>query len=131
MSQRPASSSSPPRCTRRPGARCRASVSWPRSCARPPSSPPGAQSLGVAVPGPFDYERGISLVRHKLLELHGVDLRSELAAALGFAPSSIRFLNDAAAFALGEWWVGAARGHRRAVGITLGTGLGSAFLDAG
>jgi glucokinase len=54
-----------------------------------------------------------------------------LAAALGFEPASIRFVNDAAAFALGESWVGAARGHRRVVGITLGTGLGSAFLDSG
>ncbi len=92
---------------------------------------PGSERLGVAVPGPFDYEGGISLVRHKLRELHGIDLRRELAAALGFEPASIRFLNDAAAFVLGESWVGAARGHRRVVGITLGTGLGSAFLDAG
>jgi glucokinase len=92
---------------------------------------PGSERLGVAVPGPFDYERGISLARHKLRELHGLDLRRELAAALGFEPSSIRFLNDAAAFVLGESWVGAARGHRRVMGITLGTGLGSAFLDAG
>lgn len=92
---------------------------------------PGSERLGVAVPGPFDYEGGVSLARHKLRELHGVDLRRELAAALGHDPSSIRFLNDAAAFTLGEWWMGAARGHRRVVGITLGTGLGSAFLDAG
>lgn len=43
----------------------------------------------------------------------------------------MRFVNDADAFLLGEWWTGAARGHERAVGITLGTGLGSAFLERG
>jgi glucokinase len=43
----------------------------------------------------------------------------------------VRFVNDAEAFLLGEWWAGAARGHDRAVGITLGTGLGSAFLEHG
>ena len=40
-------------------------------------------------------------------------------------------MNDADAFLLGEAWVGAARGHRRAAGVTLGTGLGSAFLEDG
>ena len=46
-------------------------------------------------------------------------------------PTQVRFLNDAEAFLLGEWWAGAARGHDRALGITLGTGLGSAFLEHG
>jgi glucokinase len=88
--------------------------------------------LGVAVPGPFDYEQGIFLMRHKLAALYGVDLHHELAAALGLADEiPVRFMNDADAFVLGEWWAGAARGHRRAVGITLGTGLGSAFLVDG
>ena len=91
---------------------------------------PDLRSLGVAVPGPFDYARGISKITHKLEGLHGIDLRSELQAAnSALNPTAIHFLNDAEAFLLGEWWVGAARGHARAVGITLGTGLGSAFSE--
>jgi glucokinase len=89
---------------------------------------PGVHRLGVAVPGPFDYEAGISRIEHKLLGLHGVDLRSRFSAELGLPAHAVRFLNDAEAFLLGEWWAGAARGHSRAVGITLGTGIGSAFL---
>jgi glucokinase len=89
---------------------------------------PGVHRLGVAVPGPFDYEAGISRIEHKLLGLYGVDLRSRFAAALGLPAHDVRFLNDAEAFLLGEWWAGAARGHARAVGITLGTGIGSAFV---
>lgn len=59
-------------------------------------------------------------------------MRAELASALELAdPFSVSFLNDAEAFLLGEWWAGAARGHSRVIGITLGTGLGSAFLDRG
>lgn len=93
---------------------------------------PGIASLGVAVPGPFDYTAGISGMTHKLDGLHDVDLRSELLAASGLlSPAAIRFVNDAEAFVLGEWWAGAARGHERAVGVTLGTGLGSAFSDGG
>ena len=87
--------------------------------------------VGVAVPGPFDYADGICLLAHTLESLHGVDLRRELAAALGTRPSSVLFVNDADAFLLGEAWVGAARGHRRAAAVTLGTGLGSAFLEDG
>ena len=88
--------------------------------------------LGVAVPGPFDYARGVSEIAHKLEGLHGVDLRAELYAASTLPdPAAIHFLNDAEAFLLGEWWAGAARGHSRAVGITLGTGIGSAFSEDG
>ena len=87
--------------------------------------------VGVAVPGPFDYANGVCLLTHKLKPLHGVDLRRALADALRAAPASIAFVNDADAFLLGEAWVGAARGHRRAAGVTLGTGLGSAFLEDG
>ena len=88
--------------------------------------------LGVAVPGPFDYARGISEIAHKLDGLQGVDLRAELRAATALPdPPEIHFLNDAEAFLLGEWWAGAARGQVRAVGVTLGTGLGSAFIDGG
>jgi predicted NBD/HSP70 family sugar kinase len=88
-------------------------------------------AAGVAVPGPFDYARGVCLLEHKLEALYGVDLRTELAAALSLAPAKVRFVNDAEAFLLGEWWAGAAQGHDRAVGITIGTGLGSAFLGHG
>jgi glucokinase len=89
---------------------------------------PGVHRLGIAVPGPFDYEAGISRIEHKLRGLYGVDLRSGIAAGVGLPPQAVRFLNDAEAFLLGEWWAGAARGHARAVGITLGTGIGSAFV---
>jgi glucokinase len=91
----------------------------------------GARRLGVAAPGPFDYAAGVSRIEHKLAPLYGVDLRNELASALGLDPGAIRFLNDADAFLLGEWLTGAARRAKRVLGVTLGTGLGSAFLVDG
>ena len=89
---------------------------------------------GVATAGPFDYERGVAKFRGvaKLESLYGVDLRDRLSRDLGLEPPErVRFLNDAHAFVLGEWWTGAAKGHARAMGVTLGTGLGSGFLADG
>ena len=87
----------------------------------------------VAVPGPFDYARGIGLFRDvgKFDGLYGVDVRQGLIGRIRPEPAEVRFLNDADAFGVGEYAVGAARGHDRALCITLGTGVGSAFLDRG
>lgn len=82
---------------------------------------------GVAMPGPFDYAAGISQMLHKLPYLFGVDLRAAVSARFGWQPAQVRFLNDAAAYLLGEIGAGAARGFARAVAITLGTGIGCAF----
>lgn len=97
-------------------------------------SVPGIRAWGVATPGPFDYEGGIVTIRGvgKLEALYGLNLRHELAKAVHFeAPWRIRFLNDADAFLLGEWLAGLAAGQQLAMGVTLGTGLGSAFLRDG
>ncbi len=87
----------------------------------------------VAMPGPFDYERGVGLFRDvgKFDRLGGVDVGRGLASRIRARPAAVRFLNDADAFGVGEYVSGAARGHDRALCLTLGTGVGSAFLDRG
>jgi glucokinase len=87
----------------------------------------------VAMPGPFDYASGVSLHEGvaKFDQLHGVDLRAALAAAIPAAPAAFTFVNDADAFLLGEWVGGHARGTKRSVAITLGTGIGSSWLADG
>ena len=86
---------------------------------------------GFAMPGPFDYLEGVSWMRHKMPYLYGVNVRHALAAQFGWHPEQVRFLNDAAAFLMGEIGAGAARGVSRVVGITLGTGIGSGFAVDG
>jgi glucokinase len=85
----------------------------------------------LAFPGPFDFEAGVSRMKHKLPYLYGVDLRQEIAGSFAWEPGQVGFLHDSAAFLLGEIGAGAARGVARAVGITLGTGIGSAFAVDG
>jgi glucokinase len=91
-----------------------------------------ASRWAIALPGPFDHERGVGdwTGLGKFEALTGRDLRAALAPQLPGAVD-VSFHHDADAFAVGEWWAGAARGHRRVVGITLGTGVGSSFLREG
>ncbi|HET6210540.1 MAG TPA: ROK family protein [Jatrophihabitans sp.] len=93
---------------------------------------PGA-AWGIAMPGPFDYQAGIARYSGvgKFEGLAGHDVRSALCRLLPHRPGSISFVNDASAFLIGEWLIGAAAGARRCAALTLGTGIGSAFLDAG
>ncbi|HEY9125857.1 MAG TPA: ROK family protein [Acidobacteriaceae bacterium] len=81
----------------------------------------------LAFPGPFDYENGVSHMQHKLHSLYGVDLKAGLATRFHWKLDQLHFLNDAAAFTLGEAGAGAAREAQRILGITLGTGIGGAF----
>ena len=83
-------------------------------------------AVGVAIPGPFDYRRGISLMTHKFGALNGVDLRAELGLDMPCV-----FVHDADAFLLGELGFGALRGIARAGAVTLGTGLGAAVAVNG
>lgn len=84
--------------------------------------------MGIAMPGPFDYEKGISYIQglHKYEQLYGYNVKELLAHELGVRTSDIRMINDASAFLLGEYHCGAGRLADNLVGITLGTGLGSA-----
>lgn len=84
--------------------------------------------IGIAMPGPFDYENGIALFKgvKKYDSLYGIDVGKVLSERLNVPRTTIVFLNDAVAFLQGELTTGAAADVNRAIGITLGTGLGSA-----
>jgi len=90
------------------------------------------QGIGIAMPGPFDYYNGISLIKgvHKFDSLYGMNVADILKQRMK-TDISVRFINDATAFAIGEAWAGTAKGFRKVLAITLGTGFGSAFLDDG
>ena len=91
--------------------------------------------IGFAMPGPFDYVKGIALFagdNDKYPNLYGVDVVSEIRFRLGIADHiPIRFINDATAFAISEAWIGVGQGTSRLIALTLGTGFGSAFISDG
>ena len=89
--------------------------------------------LGFAMPGPFDYEGGTPLFsgeNNKYEKLYGINVADVLRPLLELPNDfPIRFMNDAAAFAVGEDWIGKTMGTTKSLAITLGTGLGSAFIE--
>jgi len=90
--------------------------------------------VGLAIPGPFNYEEGICRItpyQNKYEQMFGVNFRQYLSNALGTASKPVVFNNDAACFALGEYFRGGAKGARRPVVVTLGTGFGASFLKDG
>lgn len=90
--------------------------------------------IGLAFPGPFDYKRGVCLIEstEKFNGLWGMNVSSTLQAYLSHVGTyRIQCMNDAGAFILGETLGGVARNAGRVVGITLGTGVGSAFVAEG
>jgi glucokinase len=97
------------------------------------TSPAPIQFIGIAMPGPFDYENGISKIQgqSKYDNLYNKDVKTLLAEELGLSPTSIHFINDAAAFLQGEIFVQNLQTNNRILGITLGTGLGSAVWNKG
>jgi glucokinase len=88
---------------------------------------------GIAMPGPFNYEEGISYIRgqNKYESLYGLNVKMLLAEKLGIKKETIHFTNDAACFLQGELVTGAAKSTNGVIGITLGTGLGSATCKNG
>jgi len=95
---------------------------------------PYRQALGVAVgfPGPFDYERGISLMNGigKFDAIYGERVTDHLAKRLDALPE-MRYANDASLYALGEAVFGEGRGYSRVFAVCIGTGIGSGFCSDG
>lgn len=82
--------------------------------------PGGAPSrLALAVPGPFDYRKGIFLMKHKFAAVYGSDLRSLLGLP---QETEIRYLHDVVAVLLGVMQ----DNPGNVALITIGTGLGFA-----
>ena len=91
-------------------------------------------NIGFAIPGPFNYKKGIALFEggnDKYENLYGVSIPEELSRFLVSDYNNFRFLNDATSFAVGASKQGKAKYCARIIAITLGTGFGSAFIQKG
>jgi glucokinase len=84
--------------------------------------------------GPLDYDKGICLIQgvDKYESLYGTNLKEEFRSRLDLPGTfTIDFEIDTWDFARGEAWRGNAQGFQHVLALTLGTGLGSAFIANG
>lgn len=97
--------------------------------------PQEVKGIGISMPGPFDYKRGISRISgvNKFDSLFALDVKTSLINILyqkNVQISEITFLNDAQAFLLGVLNQESAPSDN-VLALTIGTGIGSASYSKG
>lgn len=85
------------------------------------------EAVGLGVPGLVDADHGVS-VRAVNLGWTGVPAAAALQDALG---KPVYLDNDVRMYVYGEAMAGAARNREYVLGVTIGTGLASAFVQKG
>ena len=85
-------------------------------------------AASLMVPGAVDCDKAVVLQAPNLPSLVNFELKATLQDRLGWP---VFLENDANAAAVGEMWLGAARGCRDVVSVTLGTGVGGGVILGG
>ncbi|MBL7070023.1 MAG: ROK family protein [Candidatus Omnitrophica bacterium] len=81
--------------------------------------------VGLGVPGPINFKKGIIYFMPNISGWHNVPLRAILRKRLALA---VFLDNDANLMSLAEYRLGAAKGAENAVCLTLGTGVGGGVI---
>lgn len=81
--------------------------------------------IGVGATGPLDRLRGLIQNPYTLPGWENVNILAPLSDRFGVP---VVLENDADVAALGEYWIGAGRDVSRLYAITVGTGIGTAFI---
>src|ERR1043165_6723985 len=81
--------------------------------------------VSIMVPGAVDSDKAVVLQAPNLPSLVNFGLKAALQQRLGWP---VFLENDANAAAVGEMWLGAARGCRDVMSVTLGTGVGGGLI---
>jgi glucokinase len=90
--------------------------------------------IAVCMPGPFDYENGVCWIKgqSKYEHFYGLNIGDLLRERLKLPNDfKILFENDAVCFGKGEVYKDKNNLSKKVIAITLGTGLGSCFIDKG
>jgi glucokinase len=84
--------------------------------------------IGLALPGFLIQKTGTIQFSPNLRHLGGLDVRKILSDKFHL-PCLVE--NDGNCAALGEWWVGSAKGCNHVIVLTLGTGVGGGLISDG
>jgi glucokinase len=86
--------------------------------------------FGIGAPGLLNTTNGI-IKAIANFDWKNAHITEEVAQQLGVDPKKIYLENDANAALLAELWVGAGKGRKDVVMLTLGTGVGCAIMSGG
>jgi glucokinase len=98
------------------------------SLARAKVTPREVVAAGCSSPGPLDHVSGVVLQTPNLVGFRGIRLAERLSTAL---ETKVFLDRDTCMAAIAEGMVGAARGAKDFVYVTVSTGLGGAIVSAG
>jgi glucokinase len=96
-----------------------------------PSEQRSIRGIGLASAGPMDLGKGLLLNVSNMkgwAKVPIVQKLSDACKAQGLPVKKIGFQNDAMAAALGEGWIGSAKGANTYVVVTVGTGIGTGVI---
>jgi glucokinase len=88
---------------------------------------PGVETVGLGIPATIDHDRGLA-VSAVNLPIQNLPIRDLVSERIGLP---VFVDNDANVAALAEHLLGAARGTRNAVMLTIGTGIGGGLILGG
>ena len=97
------------------------------TCAATGATRAAFHGVGIGSPGPLDRERGVVIFTPNL-GWRDFPLRDRVQDATKLTAT---LDNDANCATLGEWWLGAAKGARHVIGLTIGTGIGGGLIVDG
>ena len=84
------------------------------------------EAVCAALPGPFDYKKGVFLMKHKFAAVYGVSFREILGDVI--APDTrLAFVHDVNGALLGALTVDSSLNDGNVAMVTLGTGLGFTY----
>lgn len=90
------------------------------------------KGIGFAIPGPFNYQEGICLMKgvNKYESLYGINISEYIKREFSLANDfPLKFENDACCFGLGESFSSELLPFKNIIAITLGTGFGATFIQ--
>ena len=82
-------------------------------------------AIGLASPGPLDPYKGVIISPPNLPKIKNLEIVKILREKTAL---SVFLVNDADAAVLSEHWLGAAKGFKNVIMLTLGTGVGSGVI---
>jgi glucokinase len=88
----------------------------------------GVRAVGFGLPTRVDSERGVAVGPAVNIPIRDIPFRDEMQRRLGLP---VEIENDASCAALAEFRLGAGRGTRDLLMLTLGTGVGGGVVSAG